>query len=291
MSTPPQDDATETIDVHGMRIALRRYGPAGAAPVLCLHGWLDNANSFAPLSPLLPEVELIALDLPGHGRSAHRPDVSAYHQLDWVVDVVEAADRLGLDRFALMGHSMGAGIAAMTAGTIPERITALALLEGAGPRPTADDEVRRFLASYLEVRQSARANKQRNRGASFATAVRARLAFGEPLSRASAELLCEGAVMPADRGVRFTNDRRLQRVQPMSLSQPQILAFLSAISCPTLLLTAEQGLAFNPEVMAERAAAVADLRRAHVPGGHHVHMDDPSVVAPPVRELLGLPTR
>ena len=102
-------------------------------------------------------------------------------------------------------------------------------------------------------------------------------------------MLCERAVVPAERGVAFTNDRRLQRVHPMQLSEAQILAFLGAIECPTLLLRADDGIAYNPDVMAARVAAIRDLREVMVPGRHHVHMDDPEVVAPHINDLL-LPT-
>ena len=44
----------------------------GAPRVLCLHGWLDNAASFVPLAPLLDRLDVVALDLPGHGHSEHR---------------------------------------------------------------------------------------------------------------------------------------------------------------------------------------------------------------------------
>ncbi|HQC73883.1 MAG TPA: alpha/beta hydrolase, partial [Candidatus Competibacteraceae bacterium] len=56
-----------------LRLAARAWGPADGLPVLAVHGWLDNAASFDALAPLLPELRLVALDLPGHGHSAHRP--------------------------------------------------------------------------------------------------------------------------------------------------------------------------------------------------------------------------
>ena len=46
-------------------------GEAQGPKVLALHGWLDNAASFIPLAGQLPHLDLVMLDLPGHGRSAH----------------------------------------------------------------------------------------------------------------------------------------------------------------------------------------------------------------------------
>ncbi|RZA29030.1 MAG: alpha/beta hydrolase, partial [Lysobacteraceae bacterium] len=53
------------------RLAGLRAGSQGRQKVLALHGWLDNAASFLPLATQLPELDLVMLDLPGHGRSAH----------------------------------------------------------------------------------------------------------------------------------------------------------------------------------------------------------------------------
>jgi pimeloyl-ACP methyl ester carboxylesterase len=53
-----------------------------APRVLALHGWLDNAASFIPLA--LPKLDLVALDLPGHGHSVHRHPSARYHFVDYL---------------------------------------------------------------------------------------------------------------------------------------------------------------------------------------------------------------
>ena len=58
-----------TFDLRGLRVAAIEWGADGARPVLALHGWLDNAASFARLATLLDRLHLVAIDLPGHGRS------------------------------------------------------------------------------------------------------------------------------------------------------------------------------------------------------------------------------
>ena len=85
-----------------LRLAARAWGPLKGIPVLALHGWLDNAASFDALAPLLPDLRLAALDLPGHGQSEQRPPGMHYHFVDFIPDVVTAADALGWKRFALL---------------------------------------------------------------------------------------------------------------------------------------------------------------------------------------------
>lgn len=286
----PARGRAEQLEVHGRNVALLRFGPerpvAGAVPVLCLHGWLDNAHSFVPLARALPDLALIAVDLPGHGHSAHRPEGAAYHQLDWIVDTLDIADALGLSRFALMGHSMGAGIAALTAGTAPERVQRLVMLEGTGPRATEPVQTVEKLRGHLEARAVAARAAVNTRGGEFATAVRARMTYSDPLERSSAELLCERGVRGASRGVTFGHDRRLQAQQPNQLSEAQVCAFLAAIRCPTQLVLASDGLALDPAVVDGRRAAFQDLSELHLPGGHHVHMDDAEAVAEVVGPFL-----
>jgi pimeloyl-ACP methyl ester carboxylesterase len=117
-----------TLELPHLRLAAREWGPAEGMPALALHGWLDNAASFDRLAPLLPEHHLVALDLAGHGRSQHRHPSVVHHFIDWAPEVVAVADQLGWESFELIGHSMGAGISTLVAGTFPDRVRRLVLL-------------------------------------------------------------------------------------------------------------------------------------------------------------------
>ncbi|KAF9167484.1 hypothetical protein DFQ26_004437 [Actinomortierella ambigua] len=93
---------------------------------LTFHGFLDNACSFDLLAPLLlsqlgPEpVEILALDFAGHGLSSHRQteDYSLWRYLEEADQVTE---QMGWSKHAVLGHSMGGGVASMYAGLWPER--------------------------------------------------------------------------------------------------------------------------------------------------------------------------
>src|SRR5688500_13408037 len=96
------------IDVGGARLSALCFGPADGVPVLAMHGWLDNAASFERLAEHLSGVNLVALDLAGHGLSERRAD-GVYVFLDYVADASLAISALGWSRCVVVGHSLGAG--------------------------------------------------------------------------------------------------------------------------------------------------------------------------------------
>ncbi len=67
---------------------------------------------------------VLAFDLPGHGRSEGPPLASIGAMADWIVAALDAA---GIEQAALVGHSMGSLAALECAARHPERVRALAL--------------------------------------------------------------------------------------------------------------------------------------------------------------------
>ena len=102
-----------------------------------LHGFTGSAAAMAPLTSRLPE-PVVALDLPGHGSGPISDDRADYTMAAAVAGVVSATSHL--ERFALVGYSMGGRVALNFALTHPDRVTSLVLI---GARPGIDDPTER----------------------------------------------------------------------------------------------------------------------------------------------------
>ena len=92
-------------NVHGLELSGLAWGDPSGLPLLCLHGWLDNAASFAVLGPLLQGCHVVAPDLTGHGQSQRRSGDATYQIWDDLPEVLGIVEALGWDRFNLVGHS------------------------------------------------------------------------------------------------------------------------------------------------------------------------------------------
>ncbi len=267
-----------------LRLAALAWGAEERTPVLALHGWLDNAASFARLAPLLSGFHVVAVDLTGHGRSEHRQRGATHHFIDWVPEIAAAADALGWPMFALVGHSMGAGIATLVAAAYPQRVRRLVLLEGAGPMAAPSEQAPEQLRRALDdERRAAGASPRVFPDLDAAIAARAR---DTDLDTSSASLLVERGTVAVTDGVRFTHDPRLRTRSRVRFTEDQVLAFLAAIECPVLAVGARQGWPFPEDVVARRLAAIATLQQEVVDGGHHVHLTHPERLARLVERFL-----
>ncbi len=272
---------------HGLTLAAVASGPAHATPTLALHGWLDNAASFAPVAPWLHNARLVALDLPGHGHSQHRPPNASYHFIDWVPDVLAAADALGWQQFQLLGHSMGAAIALLVAGVTPHRVTKLAIVDGLGPSTTSPEDAPEVAAKAIAARAKFDLDRAPKQHPSLDAALDRMLQARMPMSRDAAALIAaRGATMADDGSVVFHHDPALHLPSLLRLSEAHLLAFLRKIACPTLMLRPRDGWPVSEAFMRSRLDAITHAQLIEVDGGHHVHMDAPERVGPLLADHL-----
>jgi pimeloyl-ACP methyl ester carboxylesterase len=273
-----------TLDLSRLRVAALEWGPADGVPILAVHGWLDNAASFVGLAPMLDAFHVVALDLAGHGRSDHWPQRCSHYFVDWVPQVVEAADMLGFERFVLLGHSMGAGISSLVPSAAPGRVRRMVLLEGAGPLATPPEDAPALLRTALEdERRVASASPRIHPDLESAVAARC---HGTDLSPGAGRPLVERSVESVDEGVRFTFDPRLKTRSRWRFTEEQVIAFLAGIDCPVLMVRADAGWPVPEDQMESRLATIPDLTRVDVEGGHHVHLTHPERVSPAILEFL-----
>jgi pimeloyl-ACP methyl ester carboxylesterase len=279
--------AERAIELPHLALRALVWGDAALPPLLALHGWLDNAGSYARLAPrLAARRQVIALELPGHGHSDHLPAGVHYHFVDYVRAVLAAADQLGLARFDLLGHSLGAGIAAMAAAAAPARIDRLLLIEGLGP---LGDDGTRTLERFREGIEKPANGKGLRVFRDVGQAIAARAVAGGLRADLARPIVERGLAEVAD-GWRWRSDPRLTRTSPLRLAETQIHALLRGIAAPTALLLARPATSYLPAgPMARRAACVADIAVSHMDGGHHLHLEHPDAVAAWALAHLGAP--
>ncbi len=256
----------------------------GAAKVLCLHGWLDNAASFVPLSSFLKDFDLLALDFAGHGFSSHRPEASRYYLPDFMYDLDTALDVLGWDACHIIGHSMGGGVASCFAAALPERVNRLVLLDAVGILSLpANQTAKQLRLSMQSVRKSRSVLRPYE---SVEDAMRARQK-SSPLSDEAARLLCERSLEHTGDYYQWRTDPRLGWKSPQWFTDDQVLNLLAAIRAATLVITSPAAIEYlGKDMLHHRLAAISDCQHITDDSHHHFHMERSEHIGRHITEFL-----
>ncbi len=265
-------------------------------PVLCLHGYLDNAASFLPLmqqmmqkSDLLLNRRIIALDWPGHGYSDHRSVGAHYHFFDYVSDLVALFELNNWQKIDIVAHSMGAMIASAFAAAFPEKVKSLTLIDSFGficaqPEQTTN-QLRKGILSRVKTVKSSRSFTEE-------TAVKARLNVSD-LKYKHAKLIVQRSLIEVESSLsdkvsvndsntlyRWRSDPRLRTLSPYRLSLAQAQQLFSDIKCPLQLIYGDEGMAMVTKGLEHFSSRVNNLTTTKLTGGHHVHMEKTKELSP-----------
>ncbi len=278
------------IDTPLGRIAGLHAGTPGAPRVLALHGWLDNAASFLPLAPFLDGIELVAIDMPGHGRSAHLPAGADYSFAGALANLLDVADALGWDRFGLLGHSMGGAIGSLLAAACPERVTRLLAIEAIGTLAETPEQTVPRLREALAAQRALR-DKRLRVFPDVDSAVRARQFAsrvpGSGLGEAEVRLLVARGLRAVDGGYTWSSDPRLTLPTLVRMTEAQVEALVAGISCPVRAIFADPAQPYLPDGLRRSRTRLLPAGEIVVmPGGHHLHMQQPAEVAAAIGDFL-----
>lgn len=119
----------------GRAVGVASFGSPEGTPVLALHGMPGSRLMYASIDEAARRrgVRVIAIDRPGYGRSDRNEGGTI---LGYADDVVEVADLLGIERFAVLGTSGGSQYALACAPRLGSRLASIALISGIGPLRT-----------------------------------------------------------------------------------------------------------------------------------------------------------
>jgi pyruvate dehydrogenase E2 component (dihydrolipoamide acetyltransferase) len=147
-----EEPEPQLVEVEGRTISYLTLGDAAGEPVVLVHGFGGDKNSWLFVQQPLAETHTVhALDLPGHGAS--EKDVADGSLATLAGAVVGFLDALGIERAHLVGHSLGGAVAAAVAKASPGRVASLTLLAPAGYGPDADAEYLRGFAAASSRRE------------------------------------------------------------------------------------------------------------------------------------------
>lgn len=250
--------------------------------MLCVHGWLDNANSFVPLMPYLPAFDMVAIDLPGHGYSDYLP--GGYHMHELAFLFYRVMEQLQWSECHLMGHSLGACLLPILAVANPPCVQSLIMIDGVGPLSGPVSEQTKRLKKAMQNRLQ----PERFESRVFAdkqAAIEARMQAAT-IHPASAKLIIDRQVQQTDKGYTWRFDKAWRYASWQYQTEEQVQDLLQAITCPTLAVVADEGYLAGRDSTDERLACIKHLETSILPGNHHLHMDTPEPIAAAINGFL-----
>jgi pimeloyl-ACP methyl ester carboxylesterase len=260
--------------VNGLRMHYLDWGNAHLPPILLLHGVRLQAHTWDMAALLLRDhYHLLAVDQRGHGDSDWTSD--AQFELDtfelMLEDTRQLVDTLQLDRFVLVGMSMG-GITAMRfASLFPGRLSALCIVDIAPT--TLNSGVLSMEGFRIETETLSRFDDFVERAHKFMP--------HRPLAQLRYSLMHSLKQLPDGRWT-WKQDHRpgaVRRLTPLA----DLWHALPAIPVPTLLMRGAQSNVLAPDVAEQVVAALPQGRLATIdPATHNVHSDNPTAFS---REL------
>ena len=269
----------------GLELCVNTWGPEDGPVIVILHGILDHGMAWERVAaPLAADgYYVVAPDQRGHGCSGHAA-LGGYHLMNYVADLDAMLSDQGNGKVpsfprptVLVGHSMGAGIAATFASLRPGSARSLMLIEGLMP----DEPQLGEFADLLNLRLRSLAETPRHAVLPDIEAAAQRLRQATPrLSQGWARRMAKRITQPCCDGVCWSWDPVLLTrsdliYDSLSMTPSRYYALLSRITVPVTLVYGQDG---SPH-LTELSEALPEAAVEIVEGGHNLHIEVPAALA------------
>ena len=289
--TPKEPTSRLVVHANGLDHNVLEWLPAAARPeksavlstVVLVHGFMDAGGTWDLVAPALAAAGLrvLAPDMRGFGEGARAPAGSYYHFVDYVFDLADIVETLSSgEPVGLVGHSMGGTIATLLAGTFPERLARLAIIEGIGPPDHPWEMGPLRMRGWIEQVRTARARRGPKPTLSRDEALR-RLSGNHPnVPREILEhRLPHLATDLGDGRLAWQFDPLHRTTAPMPFFAKLFVEFARRVTCPVLFVSGGPR-GYHPPDEDERLAAFAQCERVELgDAGHMVHWTQPEALS------------
>lgn len=278
------------IELPHIRLAGRVWGDNSKPLLIALHGWLDNANSFEPLSKYLDDYQLLAVDWPGHGLSQHRPGHYPLHWIDYLYDLELLIETITAVKpiYGVIGHSLGGIVASAYSAAFADKVPRWIFIEALSPLVEDPNNSRKRLTrSFQDHRRGLRPEGRLQRNTSLDAAVKARHRL-TGLDMQWCRLLIERNLEISDDGARWRSDPRLKLDSPMRLTFEHVQGLMKDHCGEVLLISGRDGYPIASEVSERVQSWYHKLTCVELEGDHHLHMGNSQQVATEIKHFLAL---
>ena len=241
----------DTFSSQRLTLSYAEWGDPSAPPLVLVHGGRDQKRSWDRVAARLAKTyRVIAFDLRGHGESDWVSD-GDYGVMDHVFDLTSLVDTLELERFTLLGHSLGGNITLRFTGLFPDRIEKLIAIEGLGPSPKMlverqSQPLTERLGNWIEQRRSLSARAPRVMKDLAEAEGRMKAAFSHLPDDLIHHLTETGIKTNSDGTVSWAYDPAGMGRSPADITHDDFVELWTKITCPTWLVYGASSWASNP---------------------------------------------
>jgi pimeloyl-ACP methyl ester carboxylesterase len=231
-------------------------------PLVLVHGFMGNARTWAPIMPgLTANRQVVTYDHRGHGASTNTGDAATYTFDQLVADFTALVDAIGLERFHLLGHSMGGVVAMRYTLGHPDRVASLIPMDTAAAAAANQDDDPNvgFMRTGVDV--------ARTQGmAALFDVINAAIPDAPEFAEMRESLRYDLNAMDNLAFVRFGEEL---------LQYPSFLDKLAGLTIPATVLVGENDLGLRAASDA-MAATIPNAKLVVIPNaGHNPHAENP----------------